>query len=331
MTSLTFNYVSKKCNLSRDTLTDGISQSGRSLLYSELGWFSSELEPDCYGRPCGDNQVCVPGRLADGNTVDCSYTCLNVSGPVCPLPEKLNGPRTAGSINTVSCNAWETGGGTATCGNDLKWNAVIKRCRPIFKLECNDDAVCAPINAQCLSGGCKCGTLTSYNSTEHLCVEALCVTSEYLVNGASPVLDSQLSVSSVWNNINVLCRAPGARLNTQPSLTTSGSWCAAENDKNQFIQVEFNRMVHVTGIALQGRPSNPQYVTSYKFQYSQNCDNFTTFLSTDGTEMVFQGNTDQDTVVTSLLPNQITAKCVRINPQTWFHHISLRFDILGCY
>ncbi|XP_052789175.1 uncharacterized protein LOC128223802, partial [Mya arenaria] len=195
--SLTFDYVSKKCNLSTDTLTDGIRQTGRRLLYSELDWFSSELEPDCYGRPCGDNQVCVPGLLADGNMNGCSYACLNVSGPVCPLPEWLNGPRTPGSINTLSCNAWEAGGGTATCGKDLRWSAVVKKCRPILNLKCQNDTVCAPINAQCRSERCECEPGMSYNFSDNLCVAAVCVSPKYLVNGEEPVSDAQLSASSV--------------------------------------------------------------------------------------------------------------------------------------
>ncbi|XP_052788267.1 uncharacterized protein LOC128223092 [Mya arenaria] len=102
----------------------------------------------------------------------CSYACLNVSGPVCPLPEWLNGPRTPGSINTLSCNAWQTGGGTATCGNDLKWSAVVKKCRSILNLKCQNDTVCAPINAQCRSGRCECGPGMSYNFIDNMCVSA---------------------------------------------------------------------------------------------------------------------------------------------------------------
>ncbi|WAR10766.1 AEBP1-like protein [Mya arenaria] len=45
---------------------------------------------------------------------------------------------------------------------------------------------------------------------------------------------------------------------------------------------------------------------------------------------IFDGNTDRNTVVTSMLPSQVTALCVRINPVTWHGWIALRFDILGC-
>ncbi|XP_052790176.1 uncharacterized protein LOC128224391 [Mya arenaria] len=170
-----------------------------------------KLEPDCYGRPCGDNQVCVPGLLADGNMNGCSYACLNVSGPVCPLPEWLNGPRTPGSINTLSCNAWEAGGGTATCGKDLRWSAVVKKCRPILNLKCQNDTVCAPINAQCRSERCECEPGMSYNFSDNLCVAAVCVSPKYLVNGEEPVSDAQLSASSVYHNESSHC-ASKARL-----------------------------------------------------------------------------------------------------------------------
>ncbi|XP_033755078.1 uncharacterized protein LOC117338027 [Pecten maximus] len=47
--------------------------------------------------------------------------------------------------------------------------------------------------------------------------------------------------------------------------------------------------------------------------------------------MLFTGNSDRNTVVKSSLVPSIKAVYVRINPRSWSIHISLRFDISGCY
>ncbi|WAR10365.1 CPXM2-like protein [Mya arenaria] len=135
-------------------------------------------------------------------------------------------------------------------------------------------------------------------------VEDACQSSEYLVNGMEPVSDDQITASSV---------------------------------------VQFNCPNHVIGVAMQGRPisTDPnsivgvgccyQRVTAYKLLYSGDCVSYLTIRDSSGSDVILDGNTDQETVVTSMLPSPVTALCVRINPVTWFGgHISLRFDILGC-
>ncbi|WAR30230.1 HMCT-like protein [Mya arenaria] len=157
---------------------------------------------------------------------------------------------------------------------------------------------------------------------------------KYLVNGGDPVSDAQFSASSVYVNASNHA-ASGARLHSLPSPTSIGAWGAWTLDANQYIQVQLNGLSQVVGVAVQGRPINAdgccnQHVTSYKVLYSWNCQQFLTVNDTSGMAMTFAGNTDQDTVVTSMLPKQVSALCVRINPVTWMNRSVLRFDILGC-
>ncbi|WAR09961.1 HMCT-like protein [Mya arenaria] len=171
-------------------------------------------------------------------------------------------------------------------------------------------------------------------------IEDACQSSEYLVNGMEPVLDDQITASSVYNEAH---DTRGSRLDSVPTSSHVGAWKAGKNDTNQYIQVQFNCPNHVIGVAMQGRPvsTDPnaivgvdccyQRVTAYKLLYSGDCVNFLTIRDSGGSDVIFDGNTDQDTVVTSMLPSPVTALCVRINPVTWFGgYISLRFDILGC-
>ncbi|KAH3700097.1 hypothetical protein DPMN_075065 [Dreissena polymorpha] len=45
----------------------------------------------------------------------------------------------------------------------------------------------------------------------------------------------------------------------------------------------------------------------------------------------FQANTGVSSdLVTNVLPCPVAALCVRVNPRSWFIHISMQFDVKGC-
>ncbi|WAR27433.1 HMCT-like protein [Mya arenaria] len=171
-------------------------------------------------------------------------------------------------------------------------------------------------------------------------IEDACRSSENLVNGTEPVSDDQITASSVKNEVH---DTTGSRLDSVPTNSHVGAWQAGKNDTNQYIQVRFNCPNHVIGVAMQGRPINTdpnsivavgccyERVTAYKLHYSGDCVNFLTIRDSSGSDVILNGNTDQETVVTSMLPSPVTSLGVRINPVTWFDdYISMRFDILGC-
>lgn len=45
---------------------------------------------------------------------------------------------------------------------------------------------------------------------------------------------------------------------------------------------------------------------------------------------LFNGNTDRYTVVRHILEEPIIARFVRIQPKTWYRHISMRAEFYGC-
>ena len=66
-----------------------------------------------------------------------------------------------------------------------------------------------------------------------------------------------------------------------------GAWCAANNNDQQYLQIDLGGMRKVTQIASQGRPASNDYVSSYKISYSQVGNSFefhrmviTVFIST---------------------------------------------------
>ena len=72
-----------------------------------------------------------------------------------------------------------------------------------------------------------------------------------------------------------------------------------------------------------------EWVTSYKFGYS--IDDVTYYIvQEDYSDKIFDGNIDANTVVENTFDNVIVARYVRVYPQTWESHISLRWEVYEC-
>ena len=57
------------------------------------------------------------------------------------------------------------------------------------------------------------------------------------------------------------------RLNNVPK-GNSGAWVAASNEAGQWLQIDLGEERLLTNFAAQGRPSSPQWVTSYTILFS---------------------------------------------------------------
>ena len=147
------------------------------------------------------------------------------------------------------------------------------------------------------------------------------------------------------------------------SFYYSGGWSSRALDKTQWIQVEFTTPYIITAIQTQGRSdlTLTQWVKSYKVRYWSHKISPRLYKDDDGLDKVehtcfilfhyflflrvhiyvyifvnflvkvFEANDDRDTVVTNYLEPPIKgARFLRIEPQEWHQHISLRFEILGC-
>ena len=94
---------------------------------------------------------------------------------------------------------------------------------------------------------------------------------------------------------------------------------------------------YLSAVATQCRESNafgPQCVTSYYVKVKITSeDDYTDVCGTDSCPQLFTRNDpsiDVDDVVTNEFGWSIAARFVRLNPQTWSNHISLRWEIYGC-
>ena len=91
---------------------------------------------------------------------------------------------------------------------------------------------------------------------------------------------------------------------------------------------------YLTKIATQCHGDIVHCVTSYYVKTAIAADDdFTAVCGTDSCPQLFTGNEDRsdlDAVVTHEFDWPIAARFVRLNPQSWVHAVSLRWELYGC-
>ena len=92
--------------------------------------------------------------------------------------------------------------------------------------------------------------------------------------------DSALSASTSYDANHI---PQFSRLNKIPAKGKAGAWCAASNNRNQWLQVFFGRETTVTKVAIQGRYSCcSQWVASFKLSYSSDGIHWAWYRLSDG-------------------------------------------------
>ncbi|XP_063951687.1 retinoschisin-like [Lytechinus pictus] len=135
-----------------------------------------------------------------------------------------------------------------------------------------------------------------------------------------------MTASSEWSSNN-----PASTARLHLSRVRLLCWSAEEDKLGEWIQVDLLTTYLVVGVATQGRDDKSQWVTSFEISCSLDGVSFDTVPDLDTTcnIKVFTGNSDRRTVVNNTLPAPQGCRYVRILPQTWHRHISLRMEIYG--
>jgi len=113
-------------------------------------------------------------------------------------------------------------------------------------------------------------------------------------------------------------------------LDSSSCWLAATNDKDQYIEVDFLKAVHLTGLTTQGRPDAPSFVTSYTVEHSTDGKHWSPYREETGLDKIFKANSDSHTSVTATFQHPVLARLLRVRPITWQGRIAMRFEVHGC-
>ena len=133
--------------------------------------------------------------------------------------------------------------------------------------------------------------------------------------------NSMRNASSVWGSrgLNHLLNSCGNSMIDSP-----GGWCSQSNNIGQWIQLDNGKIGSVSGIVTQGRKDAAQWVTSYKVKYK---DDSGSWWDIDG--KTFTGNSDKNSKVITTFSKPVRARYIRIYPQAWKSHISMRADMIA--
>ncbi|ODN04432.1 Lactadherin, partial [Orchesella cincta] len=139
--------------------------------------------------------------------------------------------------------------------------------------------------------------------------------------------DWQLSASSVRSSDHN-CQVKYARLH-QPG---SRAWCAHDSGSgdSHWILVDLGVNTEVTGLLVQGRGDEMEWVTSFTVAMSQDAYKWEFVHDFYGKKKTFKGNADSHHIRTIWFDRPMDARFVRLHVLEWFRAPSLRLEVLGC-
>ena len=114
-------------------------------------------------------------------------------------------------------------------------------------------------------------------------------------------------------------------------LDSTQGWSAQNNAIGEWYQIDNGVVGKITGVAIKARVHtpgaswSPQYVKTFKVQSKGATGTWTDVDS----GKVYTGNTDADTQVDVTFDTPVDARYIRIYPQTWNKHMSMRTDIVA--
>ena len=175
--------------------------------------------------------------------------------------------------------------------------------------EINDEGEC--VLDSCASGYYKSGK------------ECLVEEEDDVYTPPTPVLrdtpETMRSASTVWSGEAIGVGHGRGRLDSVQG------WSAQNNTVGEWYQLDNGVVGKITGVAIKGRATAGQWVTGFKVK-SKGATG--TWTDVDGGK-IYTGNTDMTTQVDVTFDAPVDARYIRIYPQTWNGHMSLRADIVA--
>lgn len=111
-------------------------------------------------------------------------------------------------------------------------------------------------------------------------------------------------------------------------LNTQRAWAAINNAAGtDWYQLDAGKVTQIGGVAIQGRGDTDQWVQSFKVKYRDEEKRGAWMQVDEGA--TFVGSSDRDTVNKVLFKTPVTARYIRIYPQTFKTHMSMRVDLLA--
>ena len=106
-------------------------------------------------------------------------------------------------------------------------------------------------------------------------------------------------------------------------LDSPQAWSADVNQIGKWYQMDNGKIAKIVGVAIKGRKTTDQWVKTFKVKYYD----AGTWKDVDG-GATFTGNTDRDTLIEVKFATPVNTRYIRIYPQTWNNHMSLRAGLI---
>ena len=116
---------------------------------------------------------------------------------------------------------------------------------------------------------------------------------------------------------------------TMSRLDSTG-WLARWNRVGEYLQADFVQLQRIQAIVTTGMSGWTNWVTSYKLAYSTNGATYHYVDNDDGSDRIFSGNSDRNTVVEHSFEVSIVTRFVRLYPQTYYQWMAVRWEVYGC-
>nr|XP_039255442.1 lactadherin-like [Styela clava] len=104
----------------------------------------------------------------------------------------------------------------------------------------------------------------------------------------------------------------------------------SNNPGHEWIMTDLGKIRPVTGVVTQGRFNADSWTKQFQVEHSRDGFNFTDVKKSDGSEMVFQANSDRTTKVVNRFPKPVKTRFVRIYPMAYHNGMYIRFDVIDC-
>ncbi|XP_061595936.1 EGF-like repeat and discoidin I-like domain-containing protein 3 isoform X2 [Cololabis saira] len=279
----------------------------------------------CEVNLCHNGATCVTG------VGDEPFICIcadGFGGDTCNLTE-------TGPCNPNPCRNDGTCKVIAPTRRGDVFNEYVCTCQPGFegvhcqinvndcaKEPCNNGGICRDLDGDYT---CQCTSPYVGKQCQQRCISLL-----GMEGGA--IVESQITSSSVHYGVLGLQRwGPElARLNNHGIVN---AWTSAAYDRNPWIEINMQKKMRLTGIITQGasRMGSAEYIKAFKMASSFDGISYITYKA-DGQrrDMVFVGNTDNDSTKTNLFDPPIVAQYIRIIPVVCRRACTLRLELVGC-
>ena len=94
-------------------------------------------------------------------------------------------------------------------------------------------------------------------------------------------VESGLSLPSGFS----LTASSGSLTTSNGRLSGASSWCASSIDNNQYLQLDFGKIQTITGIAIQGNPTEDEWVKEFYMDYGTSSSSLVTYQENGSTKV----------------------------------------------